>query len=205
MAHQGQCQRRHQSVHRHHREHRRQRGVTLIMALIMLTLLTLLALTSFNLGKSNLDIVSNMQQRDEAIAAGQEVIEETISSTRFMHSPNDAIGQPCNGNSNTRCIDTNGDGVPDVSVALNPAPSCVKIQSIKVRALDVSSAEDAGCSLGVSQNFGVSGAVTGDSLCADSLWDIHAIATDAVSAARVEVTQGVSVRIASDDIATNCP
>jgi Tfp pilus assembly protein PilX len=187
------------------RRHRRQRGITLVVALIMLTLLTLLALTSFNLGKANMDIISNMQQRDEAIAAAQEVLEETISSTRFITSPNDAIGAPCNGNSNTRCIDNNGDGTPDITVLLSPAPNCVKAQSIKVSALDVSRADDAGCSLGAAQNFGVSGAVTGDSLCADSLWEIHASATDAVSAAAVEVTQGVSVRVANDDVATNCP
>ncbi len=183
----------------------RQRGITLIVALIMLALLTLLALTSFNLGRANMDIISNMQQRDEAIAAAREVIEETVSSTRFITSPSDAIGQPCNGNSNTRCIDTNGDGVADITVLLNPAPNCVKAQSIKVSALDASRADDAGCSLGVAQNFGVSGAVTGDSLCADSLWEIHATATDAVSAATVEVTQGISVRVANDDIATSCP
>lgn len=187
------------------RQCQHQRGVTLIMALVMLILLTLLALTSFNLGKANMAIISNMQQRDEAIAAAQEVIEETISSPRFITSPGDAIGQPCNGDSNTRCIDTSGDDVSDVTVLLSPAPNCVKAQSIKVSALDVSRSDDAGCSLGQTQNFGVSGSVTGDSLCADSVWDIHAIATDAVSAARVEVTQGVSVRVANDDIATSCP
>jgi Tfp pilus assembly protein PilX len=175
------------------------------MALVMLVLLTLLALTSFNLGKANMAIISNMQQRDEAIAAAQEVIEETISSTRFITSPGDALAQPCNGNSNTRCIDTNGDGVADISVVLSPAPGCVKTQSIKVSALDVSGADDAGCSVGAAQNFGIKGAVTGDSLCADSLWEIHASATDAVTAASVELTQGVTVRIAHDDVATSCP
>ena len=72
----------------------RQQGVTLIMALVMLVVLTLLALTSFNLTRSNLQIVSNMQQRDEAEAAAREVIEETISSTRFFETPNDILQEP---------------------------------------------------------------------------------------------------------------
>ena len=51
---------------------RRQHGITLVTALILLVVLTLLALTTFNLGKSNLQIVSNMQQRDEAQAAAND-------------------------------------------------------------------------------------------------------------------------------------
>ncbi|TLY72603.1 MAG: hypothetical protein E6K46_03125 [Gammaproteobacteria bacterium] len=41
----------------------RQRGATLIVSLIMLLLITLLAVSSFTLGKANLQIVGNMQQR----------------------------------------------------------------------------------------------------------------------------------------------
>jgi len=182
---------------------RRQRGVTLIVALIMLVLLTLLALTSFNLGNSNLQIVSNMQQRNEAVAAAQEVIEEAISSTRFFQSPDDALANPCDG-ANQRCIDTNGDGKPDVTVAL-ARPVCAKVQTVKNSSLDLAQSENAGCIVSQVQNFGTSGAVTGDSLCADSVWELHATATDNVTEASVEVTQGVAVRVAKDDIATNCP
>ena len=38
----------------------RQRGATLIVSLIMLLLITLLAISSFTLGKGNLQIVGNM-------------------------------------------------------------------------------------------------------------------------------------------------
>ncbi|MDL2355293.1 MAG: hypothetical protein QFF03_08555 [Pseudomonadota bacterium] len=182
----------------------RQDGVTLVVALIMLVLLTLLALTSFNLGKSNLQIVSNMQQRDEAVAAAREVIEETISSTRFFDTPADVLATPC-GAPNQRCIDTNGDGRPDVTVALTPPPACVKAQSIKNSDLDMTNTDDAGCSLGSTQNFGVSGAVTGNSECANSVWEVTAVATDVNTQASVTVTQGIAVRVAKDDIATNCP
>ncbi|MES2125913.1 MAG: PilX N-terminal domain-containing pilus assembly protein [Pseudomonadota bacterium] len=183
----------------------RERGITLIIALVMLVMLTLLALTSFNLGKANMQIVSNMQQRDEAIGAADAALEEVISSTRFFTSPEDAIPTPCNGAANTRCIDTNGDGVPDVTVKLTPKPACVKAQAIKNSALDLTKADDVGCAVGSNQSFGVAGAVTGNSLCADSVWDVHAVATDVVTQAKVEVTKGISVRVANDDVATSCP
>lgn len=183
----------------------RERGVTLVVALIMLVLLTLLALTSFNLGKSNLQIVSNMQQRDEAIAASREVIEETISNTRFFDTPTNLLNNPCDGVLNTRCIDINGDGVTDVRVALTPPPSCVKAAFIKNTSLDLTNAEDVACSSGTTQNFGVAGAFTGNSECANSVWEVHAVATDVATEASVEVVQGIAVRVDKDSIATNCP
>lgn len=183
----------------------RQRGITLITALIMLVLLTLLALTTFNLGKSNLQIVSNMQQHDEAAAAAHEVIEETISNTRFFVTPDNILANPCGGTPNTRCVDTNGDGTTDVKVAITPAPKCVKAPVIMNTALDLSVPEDAKCSMGSAQAFGVTGAVDGSSACADSVWEVSAEATDVQTDAKVTVTQGVAVRVAKDDVANNCP
>lgn len=185
------------------RMHRRQQGVTLIMALIMLVLLTLLALTSFNLGNSNLKIVSNMQQREQAIAAANEVLEETISSTRFFNTPTAALADPCDG-PNSRCVDTDGDKKPDIKVQLTPAPECVKAQPIKNTQLNLAESEDAGCAVGSGQNFGVAGANDGNSQCANSIWDVTAVATDMNTQASVTVTQGVAVRVAKDDVATNC-
>jgi Tfp pilus assembly protein PilX len=183
----------------------RQEGMTLLMALIMLVVLTLLALTSFNLGKSNMQVVSNMQQRDEAIAAAREVIEETISR-RFFVAPGNVLLNPCNGTANTRCIDMNGDGKNDVTVVLTPPPACVKAQAIKNSALDLELPEDIECSVGQTQGMGgVAGATTGNSLCANSVWEVNAVATDNVTQASVQVTQGIAVRVSDADISTNCP
>lgn len=181
----------------------RQRGMTLIMALIMLVVLTLLALTSFNLGKSNLQVVSNMQQRDEAIAAAHEVIEETLSSTAFFETPEKILSKPC-GEANTTCVDTNGDGKDDIKVTL-PKPTCVKVAPIKQAELNLAASEDQLCAQSENQAFGVAGAATGNSACANSVWDLHAIATEIDSAASVEVVQGVAVRVPADDTATSCP
>lgn len=184
---------------------RRERGITLVTALIMLVLLTLIALTTFNVGKSNLQIVSNMQQRDEAGAAAREVIEEVISNTRFTITPGHALAEPCDGVPNQRCVDTNGDATPDVKVAITPAPKCVMAPVIRNTALDLSRQEDLVCSMGASQAFGVAGAVDGASACADSVWEINVVATDLETEAEVEVNQGVSVRVARDDVTNNCP
>ena len=184
---------------------RREAGITLITALIMLVLLTLLALTSFNLGNSNLQIVGNMQQREQTIEAANEVLEATISSTKFFQTPLAAVPNPCGG-PNQRCIDTNGDGKEDVHVTLTPPPTCAKAQIIKNSELDVvNSEEDRHCSNSGGQNFGIVGAADGNSDCANTVWDLNAVATDVATGAAVKVTEGVAVRVAKDDVATNCP
>lgn len=184
---------------------RKQQGMTLIMALIMLVVLTLLALTSFNLNQTNLQVVSNMQQRDEALAAAREVIEETISSTALFDSPTNILANPCEGN-NRRCIDTNGDGATDVTVAITPAPTCVKAQPVKANQLDVKDAEDRECIVSVDQGLhAIEGANTGNSTCTNSIWDVHVVATDVVTEAQVEVTQGIAVRLPQNTIANKCP
>ena len=183
---------------------RHQQGLTLVTALIMLVLLTLLALTSFNLGNSTLQVVGNMQQREQSVAAANEAIEETISSTNFFNTPSAALPNP-DGAPNQRLVDTDNDGKADIKVTISPPPSCVKAQVIKNTDLRLYDTEDAGCPVGAGQNFGVAGASDGNSDCANSVWDVSAVATDMATKASVKVTQGVAVRVAKDDIATNCP
>lgn len=184
---------------------RRDDGITLVMALILLVLLTLLTLTSVNLGNGNLQAVGNMQQREQVVAAANQVLEETLSNTKFFMTPNTAIAAPCNGVANERCVDLDGDGKEDVHVKLTPPPTCAKAAVIKNVELDLSNADDRGCSTGVTQNFGVVGAADGGSDCAKTVWDLNAVATDVATGATVKITQGVAVQVAKDDVATNCP
>ena len=181
----------------------RQGGATLIISLIILVLMTLLAVSSFNLGKGNLQIVGNMQRQSEALAAAQEAVEEATSTTRLFDNPTGVFLAPCA--ANAKCVDTNGDGTPDVTVTLTPAPACVKAATVKNTSLDLTNSEDAGCSVGAAQSFGIAGATTGDSLCADSVWEINAVAVDNQTQSTVTVTQGMSVRVSTDNIATSCP
>ena len=182
---------------------RKQDGATLVIALIMLVVITLLAVSSLSTTNMNLKVVGNMQSRGEALHATQQAIETVISTPQFIANPANALLNPC-GTSNTLCTDLNGDGTPDYTTRLNPAPSCVTVKAIKASELNLSNAEDLGCSAGQAQQFGVAGAPSGESLCANTAWDITAETNATVSRTRVTVTQGVVVRINADDMASTC-
>ncbi len=180
-----------------------QRGAVLIVGLIMLVLLTLFAVSALNTGTTNLKVVGNMQARNEAFGAAQQTIETVLSSPTFISNPANAVLNPC-GTANTTCADVNGDGTMDYTTRLIPQPRCVFVRPIKVVELNLTNTEDLGCAAGQSQQFGVAGGVTGDSLCANTVWEITADTTGVSSGARVTVTQGVGVRVSIDDTATSC-
>lgn len=183
----------------------RQRGMALIVGLILLALMTVMAITGFNIGRTSLDIVGNMQARQEVVGAANSAIQEAISTTRLFEAPGTIFLNPCNNAPNTRCYDINGDGTDDITVQLTPAPVCIQAQTIPNAALDVSNANEAGCATGVGQTFGIEGTATGSSLCANSVWEIVAEATDLITEAKVVVTQGAAVRVSTDEIGTHCP
>jgi len=168
--------------------------------MIMLILISLLAVASFKLGKSDLQIVGNMQQRKQALSAAQQTIEQVISSTQFTATPTTAVFNPCNATQNLACVDVNGDGVTDVNVSI--VVLCDAIQPILNAALDFSKPNDAGCLLGTGQTTGVTGAANGNSLCSSSIWDVQASALDQVTSAQYVIDQGVAVRVPA---ATICP
>ena len=182
---------------------RQQRGATLVIALIMLVVITLLAVSSLSTTNMNLKVVGNMQSRGEALQATQQAIETVISTPQFIANPANAVLNPC-GTANTLCTDLNSDGTPDYTTRLNPAPSCVAVKAIKVSELNLSNAEDLGCAAGQAQQFGVAGTGSGDSLCSNTTWDITAETSATASRTRVTVTQGVAVRINTDDSTTSC-
>lgn len=176
-----------------------ERGAALIVSMIMLILISLLAVASFRLGKSDLQIVGNMQSRKQALSAAQQTIEQVISNTAFTTTPTNAIALPCNG-PNTACIDLNGDGVPDVNVSI--LLNCTANEPLLNSALNFSNANDAGCAEGASQNLGVAGVASNNSLCSNNIWDAQATATDSVTGAQYVVDQGVAVRVAAT---ATCP
>ncbi len=184
----------------------RQKGMTLFMSLIMLVLLTLVALSSFKMTQSNMQVVTNMQQRDAATYAVRGVLAEVVSSDKFSTDPGSALApQTGCGNANMRCIDTNGDQVDDVTVKLTKTPTCVKVKTIKTSDLDLDSPKERDCLAGAGGLTGVFGANTGDSFCSDTVWEVQAEATDKLSEAKMTVTQGVSIRAKVDDVKTLCP
>jgi Tfp pilus assembly protein PilX len=182
----------------------RQRGMTLLVALIMLVLMTLFAVSNFKMGNSSLQIVGNMQQRSQAMSAAQSTIEEVVSSTQFTGSPDAAISSPCGGTKNTRCFGVNGSTTNDITVTLKPIPECLASQTIQNATLDLNNANDAGCSTGVSQSFGIMGSASGASLCANTMWNVTAVAVDSLTKARATVVQGVSVRVTTESLGNTC-
>lgn len=46
-----------------------QQGATLLVGMVILLLMTILTIAVFQMGKGNLQIVGNMQQRNEALSA----------------------------------------------------------------------------------------------------------------------------------------
>jgi len=188
---------------------RRQGGTTLVIGMIVLVLMTLLAVTSFNIGRGEFQIISNMQFQNEAAAAAEMALEEVVSNLNFTTSPTNVFATPCAG-SNTICFDTNGDGTNDVTVTIRSrgsatGPSCVFARIIKNSDLDLSNPNQLGCVAGATQTFGVAGATTGDSLCADSVWDVQAQAVDNVTQAKATITEGMAVMVAAANIIVSCP
>jgi hypothetical protein len=181
--------------------------------MIMLVLITLVVLSSFHLGRSNLEIVGNAQQRNEAIAAAQQTIEAAVNSPLLTSSPGSIFPAPCSGwPDNTLCYDVNGDGTNDVVAQITPAPTCVKAQVIPLTNL-TTDLDDQVCRGGVPQScFGQGGACL-DSACANSVWDIRAVARnlapDGISAAgqgpTAVVNQGIAKRVKTNEMATSCP
>lgn len=185
----------------------RQRGITLVVGLIMLVILTLMAIAAFHMGSSQTAIVGNAQHRSEATDAAQQAIDTVLNSSNFMVNPAAAIpaGNCTGGAANTLCVDVNGDGVGDVTVTLAPQPKCISGAPINANTLDFSKPEDLACAAGSQQAFGVQGAAAGNSLCANSNWEITAAAADSATNTKVTVVQGVSARIATTDLTNNCP
>jgi Tfp pilus assembly protein PilX len=188
----------------------RQRGITLVTALIMLVLLTLMAITAFHIGTSQTSIVSNAQHRDEALDAAQQAIDKVINSPDFMSTPAAAIASTatnCSGGAaNTWCVDVNGDGTLDITVALTPQPKCVSGSAISNDALDiVLNPEDQQCLTPQGQEcLGMPGGCPSTSLCANATWEVSAQASDTTTNTKVNVVQGVASRMWKTDLDSNC-
>lgn len=179
--------------------HQSQQGVVLVVGLMVLLMVTLMAVSGFNLTQSNLKVVGNMESREQAMNAANAAIEEAVSATLFVSSPANMFATNCTG-ANTRCYDTNGDGDNDITVTMD-IPRCVAVQPIKMSDLDLNDPQQAACI--VQQTEG--GGTEDISLCANSIWELRAVAIDNVTLAQASVTQGISLKVALNDVATACP
>ncbi len=168
----------------------RQSGLALITALIMLVVLTLLVLAGINMTNVNTKIAYNMHLRDEAQAATQQAIEQTISAAANFNSP---LPPPA-----AVPVDLDNDGTADYTVNV-PTPVCVASTPIKQSQLNASNPNDLPC-FGTStlQNSGIVGVPgsSGNSLCANTTWDVSAGYSDSAGTGLNVIThQGVNLKV----------
>lgn len=144
-----------------------QRGATLIVGLIMLVMITLLVISAFTLSSGNLKAVGNMQFRNEAIAAANMAIEQTISGSFSALNAADTIN-----------VDINQDDIIDYVVNV-AAPACIQAPPASVDTATLS---------GVSSNISnMSNYLT--------LWEITATVTSQATGASAVVKQGINQRM----------
>jgi Tfp pilus assembly protein PilX len=169
----------------------RQSGSALIVSLVLLVVLTLIVVSIIKSTNVNSKVAGNMQAQKESESAAQEAIENVISKD-FMAAPAAAA-------SAAMAIDVNHDGTKDYDVNV-PAPKCLNVTPIKVSQLDPANTEDTAC---YTSSTYTPGLVSGNSLCANTQWEIQATTTAANGGtAKVATHQGIAVRVAAG---TPCP
>lgn len=159
-----------------------QRGASLIIALVLLSLLALLVIGSFNLSSSNLQAVNNMQRRDEALAAADQLLEESIAVQ--LKVVNGSLIPPV----------VNTKNINGFTVTVEK-PKCIEV---------VSTTSGSPVSVGTSVTLGP-GFSASESY--DTLWEFKATVQEGSTGfgTKVVVVQGVRVILGATDKATYCP
>lgn len=185
-----------------------QRGATLVVALIFLVLMSLFAISAFNSSSNNLRIVGNSQAVQESLSAAQMAVETTISTPEFHKNPDGIAESHIN-------IDMNGDGKPDYTAWLKPAPQCYRAKPILPSELPAApkNAETtdvwAPCrspvrtgGTYVDSEAPVTG--TDPESCANSEWNVRAEVKDPATLTQVSVNQGVAVIVFGNEVSSFC-
>ena len=89
-------------------------GATLVVSLIMLALITLMIMAALAIGGANFRTVTNMQFRDEAIAAANKAIDQVVSSPFALAPAAEDIE-----------VDLDNDGTKDYDVHIDE-PQCLR-------------------------------------------------------------------------------
>ncbi len=159
----------------------RQQGITLVTALVMLVVMMLLAVSAINSSTSNLRIVSNMQIKEESVAAAQQGIEQVISNNFTAAPASSTLAVPMGGTTYNVNIAQPActNSTPLANNTPNIPPQCVSSSTL--------------------QNTGIffaSGAAsTGTSWCSAQQWDVQATVVDGRTGASSTVHQGVSLDV----------
>jgi hypothetical protein len=154
-------------------------AITIFIAVTMLLLTTTMVMTVYSLSTVNIRAVSNVQARDEAIAAVKMEIEKVVGSP-FTDDPGAAANPAIS-------VDINNDDIGDYLVEIEE-PLCV-------RATDAGSQTSSSVQL---PGFSPGGAY-------NTVWKIRGTASDTVHGTRVTVTHRVRVLLGQVDKDAVCP
>lgn len=180
----------------------RQQGTALFVVMVLMLGMVWFALSAFRISSQQLQIVGNAQAEQHATDAAQRAIDLTISSNKFTVDPATVAATPI-------ATDVDGDGTDDLTARLTPQPKCVRVRPIKTMELDITNVADRVCL----QSSGSGGSLvetpgapvaSGNSLCANSEWDVAAAVDDPASNTAVTVHQGVAIRVARNNAANFC-
>lgn len=152
----------------------RQSGATLVVGLIMLVSITLLMISAFSLSGGNLKAVSNMQFRNEAIAAANMAIEQTININFVAIDP---ANYP-----ETINIDIDQNNTTDYVVSVK-VPLCIR------------------ATLAPSNPSALSGINSNVTNSSDylTLWEIEVTAQNQATGASVVAKQGISKQLTQSE------
>jgi Tfp pilus assembly protein PilV len=171
----------------------RQRGVAVFFALIMMVLLTLLAVSAFNTKSVNLQIVANVQARQEAAAAADQAAQQVASSSAFAFSSTQPYTTAID-------VDVNKDGTADYGASVTA--SCITYQSYPA----------AGQILDPLDPCAGSASIGAFPFCTQTQWDVQSRVVPAPggaypgnAGADVTVHQGLSVVMSQDNARRACP
>jgi hypothetical protein len=200
---------------------RAQRGSVLLVVMIFLLVFGMMTAAAFRGSMTSVQAIGNMQWRNEAITAANDAIDRLLSTADF--ATNTAVVTQ-GVNAAPFPLDINGDGVTDISVNFppvprdvgpdRPGPRCLRAEPIPAAQLNPSLPADLGCfgssssgssGLGIAAGAGGTGTATvtqSPSLCSNTEWSITVRAVDAVTNTRVDVVQGVGVRVPTTAIPT---
>ena len=179
-----------------------ERGSVLFVVMVLLLTMVWFAASVFRISSQQLQMVGNAQAEQHATAAAQRAIDLTISSNQFTVDPATVAAIPIS-------TDVDGDGKNDFTARLTPQPKCIRVRPLKTMELDISKPSDLVClqssgSGGNLREIPGTPVASGNSLCANSEWDIGAAVDDPASNTAVTVHQGVAIRVARDDAANFC-
>jgi hypothetical protein len=195
-----------------------QRGSTLLVVMIFLLIFGIMTASAFRGSLTSAQAIGNMQWRNEAITAANDAIDRLLSSADFATK---TVQVTQDVNAAPFPLDVNGDGVTDISVSFpvvtqdgvaRAGPRCLRATEVPTVKLDPTDPRDLGC-FGSSSatNSGTAYMTTGGkqasgksspNLCSETEWSITVRAVDAVTNTRVDVVQGVGVRVPTTAIPT---